>query len=655
MIKFKKWPWILVATIVSVALWTVISMHTGLFFSENKSNYFWYIISYASVVGAWALTVLKFNLSDKLYRIISVAASVITPFFCMQISMLLAGEAEFSFGVYFINIMFYIAVMAIVLAITRSLRWSSIVTILISFIFNVAIFVVNIFRGTPLIPIDFLAAGTAVKVLGNYSFQLKYQLIAATVVTIFMITLILKFSFKLKFKFKNIILPLSGCAAALIFMICMSFVDYTEVNMDFFDQYHANNTHGTAYSFYINVRKMMLYKPEGYSESEAQQLLDNANGADGEETEEAVNEVNTDDMPNVIAIMNESFSDLSVVGDFETEEDYLSYFRSMSDNTVKGQLLVSPFGGNTCNTEFEFMTGLSMGLLPSGSTPYLQYVTKKYPLSLPSHFNDLGYETIAVHPYYARCWNRNKVYSLFGFDRFISIDNLSDYIDEDDWQYKRNYLSDNTSYDAVINQLENKEDGKKAFIFNVTMQNHGGYNYDETPFEGLHITNMKGSYPEAEQYLASIRESDKAFERLVNYLKDYDEPTIVLIFGDHQPAIEQEFFEELYGKELDEVELEDLQKRYTIPFAIWANYDIESKSDVRTSPNYLSNLLLDTAGIPKNELGNFTESISESIPQLNVMGHYDADGIWNTNDIASSELLKNYEDVEYYLLTRKEK
>lgn len=646
MISFKKWPWTLCASILAITLWTWIGVNTGLFWADNKFDYFWYLASYATTIGIWALIALEINISEKLYKIISIVVFTLMPFFCMQISMILAGSAEFSFGTYFINVLFYAVLMILVLGVTRSLRWSAIITVVLSFSFNISIFIVSIFRGTPLIPIDFLAVGTAVHVLGNYTFQLKYQMIVVTIIASFVIALAAKFSFKLKFRMKNLVLPVSGVAVALMFVLCMSFVDYSDIEMDFFDQYHANNTHGTVYSFYINIRKMILHRPDGYREESADKLLNS------EKKETVVTDVKN--MPNVIAIMNESFSDLSVVGDFETEKDYMPFIRDLEENTVKGELLVSPFGGNTCNTEFEFLTGLSMGMLPSGSTPYLQYITKKYPLSLPSHMANLGYDTVAIHPYYGRCWNRQKVYSLFGFDNFISIDNLNSYVNESEWEYIRHYLSDNTSYKAVINQLNTKNPDDRMFIFNVTMQNHGGYNYEETAFEGIKITNLKGEYPETEQYLALVKESDEAFEELLTYLKDYNEPTIVVMFGDHQPAVEQEFFEELYGNQLSKVDIEELQTRYTIPFVIWANYDIESKNDIHTSPNYLSNLLLDTAGIPKNELGMFTSKISEKIPQLNLMGHYDSDGVWNTNDLKTNQELKKYEDVEYYLITRKE-
>lgn len=157
-----------------------------------------------------------------------------------------------------------------------------------------------------------------------------------------------------------------------------------------------------------------------------------------------------------------------------------------------------------------------------------------------------------------------------GFDEFISFDNIKKYMDEDDIEYVRYYVSDRTSFKLVTDQLENKKPGEKMFLFNVTMQNHGGYTYDGGEFPTVTISNLQGHYKEAEQYLSLIKESDKAFEELVRYLKNYNEPTIVVMFGDHQPAVEQEFYEELYGKSLSKLSTEELQQRYKIPFVIWA-------------------------------------------------------------------------------------
>ena len=116
--------------------------------------------------------------------------------------------------------------------------------------------------------------------------------------------------------------------------------------------------------------------------------------------------------------MNEAFSDPSVLGDFTTNEDYMPFVHSLldgADNTISGHLNVSVKGGNTANTEFEYLTGASMAFLPYGSIPYQQYVKKETP-SMASYLSSLGYYTIAMHPYRAAGWDRNLVYPKLGFD-----------------------------------------------------------------------------------------------------------------------------------------------------------------------------------------------------------------------------------------------
>lgn len=647
MISVKKWPWVLFGTVLSLALWTFISVNTGMFENdEGVYQYAVYITSYVLVIGFWGLVVLRTDISEGLHRAMAYAMFILTPFFCMQIAMLLSGAAEYSFGIYFVNIMFYLAVMAIFLAVTRSLTWSAVITVILAYVFNMACFVVNILRGTPLIPSDFLAIGTAAQVAENYTFDMRYPIIAATVVAALSVAMIVKFHTKPRFRFKNIILPLSGIAFAAAFFLTLSAIDYTDSEMDVFDQYHANNTHGTAYSFYINVRKMMLQKPDNYSDEETREFLNAYKSSTGTENSEK---------PNIIVIMNESFADLKSVGDFSTNIDYMPFINKLQKNCVKGELLVSPFGGYTCNTEFEFLTGLSMGMLPSGSAPYLQYLSKPVELALPSYLSDMGYRTVALHPYYARCWNRQKVYDLLGFDEFISLENLDDVVPEDEWDYVRYYISDRTSFKAIERCLEKKKDGEPLFLFNVTMQNHGGYTYDGAEFPTVTITDMNGHYPEAEQYLSLIRESDKAFEELTEYLSRTDEKTVVVMFGDHQPAVEQDFFEELYGRPLTKLMPEELQKRYRVPFVIWTNYSVPSEIGVRTSTNFLQNLVLDTAGVPKNEVGSFTAELHKAVPQMNATGHYDWNGYWYDNDPKKHPSLADYEKIEYYALTYKEK
>lgn len=646
MIHFGNAKKITLASVIALIIWTFISVNRTAFDGADGFEYFNYIMSYVMAAGIWALLAFKFELSKRLYKAISLGLFALTPFFDMQISILLSGQPEFGLGIYFMNVLFYLMITAAFFAIFRSMKWAGIVTSSLCFVFSLATYVVGMLRGIPLIPNDFLAIGTAANVVSSYTFEWYSPMVVSSVLFMFVITLLCKFSFKPEFKYKNLVFAGSGVAMFTVLALVFSTINYTDVEMDIFDQAHANNTHGVVFSFFLNAKASRIEKPENYSaeEVEAELKLQDTDYAMAEKK------------PDILVIMNESFADMRVLGNLETNEEFMPFIKSMKKDTVKGELLVSPFGGYTCNSEFEFLTGMSMGLLPSGSAPYLQYVQMNYPFSVPNHFKKLGYRTIALHPYYANGWNRDKVYTLMGFDDFISMDNMGDYQNEKEFEYIRGYMSDRTSYSAVINQLENKKPGENVFLFNVTMQNHGGYSGQYKDFEpDIEITNLNYTYKEAEQYLSLIRESDRSFEELIYYLSNRAEPTIVLMFGDHQPAVEKGFFEELMGKTLDELTDEEMQARYRVPFIIWANFDIDDESYIKTSTNYLSNILMETAGLPKSEVNMFLDGVREEIPQINAMGHYDVDGIWYENNTSLNENLNKYRNLEYYMLKQKNK
>ena len=149
-------------------------------------------------------------------------------------------------------------------------------------------------------------------------------------------------------------------------------------------------------------------------------------------------------------------------------------------------------------------------------------------------------------------------------------------------------------------------DKYRLFLMGITMQNHGGYvgTYTNFPQEA-YVTSSDKAYPKTNQYLSLIKKSDEAFQELINYFSQQDEPTIICMFGDHQPSIEDGFYKELYGKDLNSLTLEEEQRQYITPFYIWANYDIEEQEIDKLSANYLSSLLLKTAGVPMTNYNQF--------------------------------------------------
>ena len=216
-----------------------------------------------------------------------------------------------------------------------------------------------------------------------------------------------------------------------------------------------------------SIQLMIIHKPDGYSANVAEEI------AAPYRSETSSGNAKT---PNVIAIMDEAFADLQAVGDFRTSEDVMPFYHSLTKNTVKGFSYVSVFGGQTANTEFEFLTGLSKAFVPASATPYQLYIKSLLP-GLTTHLGNQDYQgMLAFHPFRANGYNRDHVYPNLGFSDFISLKDLdvsaSDKI--------RNFVSDAADFQVIIDQYEQakKKSNAPFYLFNVTMQNHSGYDQD---------------------------------------------------------------------------------------------------------------------------------------------------------------------------------
>jgi phosphoglycerol transferase MdoB-like AlkP superfamily enzyme len=341
--------------------------------------------------------------------------------------------------------------------------------------------------------------------------------------------------------------------------------------------------------------------------------------------------------------MNEAFSDPAVLGDFETNEDYMPFIHSIMDgnikNTISGYLNVSVLGGNTANTEFEFLTGSTMAFLPQGSVAYQQYLKKEMP-SLASHLKDLGYETIATHPYNSTGWDRNRVYPLLGFDEMYFIK------DYNSPEKIRKYVSDKACYDKIIEMYEEKDSDTPFFVFNVTMQNHSSYTDDFDNFAP--DIEVKDSDSKAlNNYLSLMKISDNSVKYLTDYFSNADQDTIIVFFGDHQPtnSVVSNIWK-LNGKNGNSLSSEDEANRYKVPYFIWCNFDIDTKSEHETSANYLSVEILKLAGIPLNSYEAFLNSLSDKYPVVSAIRSENADG-QSTDTKNVMDELNDYSILQY--------
>jgi phosphoglycerol transferase MdoB-like AlkP superfamily enzyme len=345
-------------------------------------------------------------------------------------------------------------------------------------------------------------------------------------------------------------------------------------------------------------------------------------------------------------VMNESFSDLSVLGNFTTNQPYLSFFNSLTKNTIRGYANSSVYGGYTANSEFEFLTGCTKAFLPG--SPYLQYIKDSMPTLITNITAQEGYaQAQAVHPYRPSGYNRNRIYPLLGFDRFLS---LQDFVNP---VKVRKYISDESDYEMLEQLYEEKETGSSLCLFNVTMQNHSDYKDSKYVFDNPVTLDTISLQPEAEQYLSLVKLSDDALKQLVTYLEGVDEPVLLVVFGDHQPHLPDLFYKTVMGKMPDDLTGEEAMKRYLVPFLIWANYDIGETEVEHISLNYLSTLMMETAGLELTDFQKFLLDMYQYIPSLSAQGYYDNKGelhSWDETENDVIQWIQEYRIVQYNYL-----
>ncbi len=527
---------------------------------------------------------------------------------------------------------------------TGRLRAAYCIEAAVAMLFGIANAYVVRFRTNPIVPWDLLSVRTAANVADNYDFTPDGRMAGVTL--LFLAALALLSTIRVKIKGRLWFrLPAAALAAALVLLFSgvlqqEDFQNRYRLYNKLFTPVFMTDVDGIAVTFVMNMAYMSIEKPQGYSDEGAEALLASYASAGEENGAET-----TEELPNLIVVMNESFSDLAVLGDFPVNRDCMPFLHSLlsgAENTVTGMLNVSVCGGNTANTEFEFLTGNTMAFLPQGSIPYQQYLTGAFP-SLASHLKSLGYETVATHPYLASGWERDTVYPQLGFDRSIFIEGYRGA------ETLRQYVSDKACVEKIIELYENRPEGKPLFLFQVTMQNHGGYeevsdNFTpEIAVEGVNNVSLN-------QYLSLVERSDASLASLLDYFSKVDEKTVVVFFGDHQPGDMVAYSVlGLNGMRWNALDEEELKLRYQVPYVIWANYDIEEERGADTSANYLAAEVLSRAGVPLDAYQNFLLSLKKTYPVISAVRTVKADGSENPASEEAGEM-DDYRRLVYYQL-----
>ena len=516
--------------------------------------------------------------------------------------------------------------------------WFIVLEVVFAF-YSIMQYYITLFRGSPIKFTDLSNLRSAIDIKSEYTFTISFTVVVAVMQTaaIIFLTVITKLETDSK---KPRLAALGGCGAAAVMFFTFTGFTYDYgirnrvilLNFSGPEDTRTSRSVGSLLMFYYDGVYNHVREPEGYSTESAEEL-----------TEKYAAAANTKKSPIVIGILNESFADYTHIAPLTTNKDFLANWHKLKDEAVTGYVTVSPYGGYTCNSEYEFLTGNTMHFLPLGSAVYTNYLDSKQD-SIVSAFNDMGFETVSFTPCSRVLWNIGEAYDHLGFKKKYFSDNINlldplKYNDEP---------ADKALYKRLCQIIDKRDKSKGLFVWVTTMQNHAPYNMDIPG--GVELTSHDNIF--AERYLNSISLADEALGGLIDHFRDYGEEVTVVMFGDHYPHIEG-WADELYGRDLADLGPEEYSLVHQTPFVIWNNRSRTSRTIDAISLNYLSDEVFRVAGLPLTPVQQELEHIREQLPIISSFGSMTADGSWHRtgDDLGGSsynDILNEYASLQYY-------
>jgi len=426
-------------------------------------------------------------------------------------------------------------------------------------------------RGEPFYPWDIFQAGEATNIMGEVKIEFTSEvwLGIAGVIVMSLAGLVID----LLFRYPRCIRWFYRLGVGVVTVFCLagymngvlmneSLMAENGIKLVLWEEAESYEKNGFFITFALNAKKMQIEEPDGYTAGDVTGIAEGYTKSDG-------------DTPNIIIIMSEAFADPDQYSAVEYDRELTPNIDAIRSESLTGNLLTPSYGGGTSISEYEVLTGNCASYLPSGTVPYMQYVTGKTD-SYASFLKELGYSTLAIHPYEADFWCRNKAYPLMGFDRFLSEDDFSD------CDYPRNlYISDMDLTHRIIAEYEAAGDAP-FFAFCVSMQNHASYGYwdkyeDPVRLVGddkaeLYEALGKNGVGAVESYATGIYLADEALGALVDYFRDVDRETVIIFFGDHQPHLGDVDLSLLGFTTASNSSEENTYLKYTTPYIVWNNY-----------------------------------------------------------------------------------
>ena len=496
-------------------------------------------------------------------------------------------------------------------------------------LWGLANYFLSVFKGQTVLPSDVLAVSTAAEVSSGYAYVLHDAPMRSLWLLALFACALLTLPSPRPTRLSVPVNLLCGLAMAAALVSWYEKYDLAEdcgVVVDVWATRDSYMRYGSIPCFLERMQELTPEEPDGYStelaaktQARLARAWDQLHPGYDEAAQGAAG-----DAPTVIAIMNESFSDLAAYEGVAGYEGVTQRLADMGAAAV-GTTHTSVSGGGTCNSEFEYLALSSLASMGGGVYPYMHYDLGDVEC-LPRYFSALGYETRAVHPAARTNWRRDVVYEQMGFDEYVSGE------DFEDADKLRDLASDRATYDCVLDMLASSD--APQFIFDVTLQNHGGYEtglldsyeHDDATVRGATVAGMS-------EYLGCIDASLDDLEYLLGELAKIDRNVVVVFFGDHQPGFNEELSSVSFGTPVSAMDAEQTQRRFETTWMVWSNYELDpgwlEEAPESMSLGYLGAQTAYAAGLPLTQYQKALLALEQDMPAVDLSGYMDKQGGWH--------------------------
>lgn len=468
-------------------------------------------------------------------------------------------------------------------------------TTIIWLVLSIANSVILNLRGTPLTGGDLKMMKSGLSIATQYltNFNILCICLLIIAISIYLVIVYIK-SPKSKVNYK-IVIP-SILIYGLAFSQIVNFVlDKGIVTTNFFDIRARYMDYGFSYSFLNSIVNNGVKKPSSYSKSSMDDIEYALGATDSISSSNSVitaksSEVETNVEPNIIMVQLESFIDPLWIKTIDFSEDPIPNFRKIFDNYTSGLLTIPGLGGGTANSEFEVITGFSSSLFGAGEFPFNTLLSSDTSPSLAYYLKNLGYSSHALHNNDATFYSRYKAYKNLGFDTFTPMECMPNMDRTPMGWAKDTYLT--SEIEKLLTNTDNPD-----LVFAVSVQGHGSYPNSPLEDSEIKLSSDKeiSNLNSIEYYVNQLHEMDKFIGELINMVNSLNEPSIVVFYGDHHPAIN--------------VNAEDFvtNSLYTTPYAIWNNLGLE-KDSIDLKAYELSSYIIKNLNLPETILSNLHNS-----------------------------------------------